>query len=258
MTYQNIPDYLQKDLQAWMPEGSFIDHMLAKTDTCIEKDMRVLILTMTKKSSEEITNFMLSKWYKTFYLHSEISTTDRRQIIQKLKTGEIDVLVGINLLREWIDLPEVGFIAILDADKEWFLRSTTALVQNIGRAARNPESEVALYADKFTWSMLQSLRETYRRRGIQEAHNTTNNIEPKRAISNAKSLDVVKDDTDLSKSQTFQLQNRWKVKRLKRATKKEKKIISDDLKKQLDLAIAEWRFEEAAVIRDQLKELEDS
>jgi excinuclease ABC subunit B len=201
---------------------------------------------------------MLSKGYKTFYLHSEISTTDRWKIIQKLKSWEIDVLVGINLLREGIDLPEVWFIAILDADKEWFLRSTTALVQNIGRAARNPLSEVALYADKFTGSILKSLRETYRRRWIQDKHNKKNNITPVRAISNAKSLDVVRDDTDLSKSQTFQLQNRWKVKRLKRATKKEKKIISDDLKKQLDLAIAEWRFEEAAVIRDQLKELEDS
>jgi excinuclease ABC subunit B len=90
-----------------MPQGSFIDHLLAKADNCIAKDMRVLILTMTKKSSEEITNFMLSKGYKTFYLHSEIATTDRWDIIQKLKSGEIDVLVGINLLREGIDLPEV-------------------------------------------------------------------------------------------------------------------------------------------------------
>lgn len=258
MTYQNLPDYLQKDLQKWMPQGSFIDHLLAKADNCIAKDMRVLILTMTKKSSEEITNFMLSKGYKTFYLHSEIATTDRWDIIQKLKSGEIDVLVGINLLREGIDLPEVWFIGILDADKEWFLRSTTALVQNIWRAARNPDSEVALYADKFTWSILKSLWETYRRRWIQDLHNQKNSIEPKIAISNAKSLDVVRDDKDLSASQTFQLQNRWKVKRLKRATKKEKQIIAQDLKKQLDLAIAEWRFEEAAVIRDQLKELDES
>ena len=258
MTYQNLPDYLQKDLQVWMPQWSFIDHLLAKADACIQKDMRVLILTLTKKSSEEITNFMLSKWYKTFYLHSEIATTDRWEIIQRLKTGEIDVLVWINLLREWIDLPEVGFIAILDADKEWFLRSTTSLIQNIWRAARNPDSEVALYADKFTGSILKSLWETYRRRGVQEAHNEQNNIEPSRAISNAKSLEVVRDDKDLSASQTFQLQNRWKVKRLKRATKKEKQIIMQDLKQQLDLAIAEWRFEEAAVIRDQIKELEDS
>lgn len=258
MTHKNLPDYLQKNLQEWMPEGSFIDHLLAKADICIAKDMRVLILTMTKKSSEEITNFMLSKGYKTFYLHSEIATTDRRDIIQRLKTWEIDVLVWINLLREGIDLPEVWFIGILDADKEWFLRSTTALIQNIWRAARNPLSEVALYADKFTWSILKSLWETYRRRGVQHLHNQENNIEPTRAISNAKNLDVVRDGKDLSESQTFQLQNRWKVKRLKRATKKEKKIIMDDLKKQLDLAIAERRFEEAAVIRDQLKELNES
>lgn len=252
----NLKDFLQKDINQHIEAGSFIDHMITKIDACIKQDMRVLILTLTKKSSEEITNFMLARGYKTFYLHSEIQTIDRREIIQKLKRGDIDVLVGVNLLREGIDLPEVGFIAILDADKEGFLRSTTALVQNIGRAARNPNSEVALYADKFTASMIKALRETYRRRSIQEAYNTQHGITPQQAMSNVKSLDVVKTDEDLTKSQQFSLMTRGKVKRLKRMTKKEKAMIADDLRKQLELAIKERRFEDAATLRDQLKELE--
>ncbi len=157
-------------------------------------------------------------------------------------------------MREGIDLPEVGFIAILDADKEGFLRSTTALVQNIGRAARNPNSEVALYADYMTESMLKSLRETYRRRNIQIAHNTKHGITPSVAISNSKDLETVRTDADLV-PQDFHLFTKGKVKKLKRMTKKEKDMIAADLKKQLDTAIAERRFEDAAVIRDQLKEL---
>jgi len=232
--------------------------MIVKIDNAISKDQRVLILTLTKRSSEEITNFMISKWYKTFYLHSEIDTMDRWEIIQKLKRWDIDVLVWVNLLREWIDLPEVWFIAILDADKEWFLRSTTALVQNIWRAARNPDSEVALYADKFTWSIISSLRETYRRRGIQEEANKLSWMTPTKAISNVKSLNVVKTDENLWNQQEFQLLTRWKVKRLKRMTKKEKAMISSDLKKQLEQAISERRFEDAALLRDQLKEIEEA
>ncbi len=253
-TYPNLTDFLQhqeQEIQQDVPP--FIDHMLGKVDATIAAGHRVLVLALTKRSCEEVTNFMLAKGYKTYYLHSEIDTMDRWEIIKKLKTGEIDVLVGVNLLREGIDLPEVGFIAILDADKEGFLRSTPALIQNIGRAARNPMSEVALYADEFTPSMVKALRETYRRRGIQQEHNRVHDITPQQAISNVKSLDVVKSDEDIS--QSFQLMTRGKVKRLKRMTKKEKEIVATNLKKQLDEAIAAWKFEEAAVLRDQLKEL---
>jgi excinuclease ABC subunit B len=255
---KNLQDFLQLDPSA-LPDQVpwFMEHMLQKMDDTIANWMRVLLLAITKRSSEEITNFLLSHGYKAYYLHSEVDTIDRWDIIQKLKKGEIDILVWVNLLREGIDLPEVWFIAVLDADKEWFLRSTTALVQNIWRAARNPDSEVVLYADKFTWSMMRSLHETYRRRHIQHQHNLKNNITPTRAESNVKDLDVVRTDEELAKMKEYQLIKKWKVKRLKRMTKKEKEIIAADLRWQLEDAIKERRFEEAAVIRDQLKELEE-
>ena len=156
-------------------------------------------------------------------------------------------------MREGIDLPEVTLIGVLDADKEWFLRSTTSLIQIIGRAARNPNSEVILYADAFTESMLKSLWETYRRRDIQQRFNQKNWITPHIALSNVKELETVK--TDLSLDQDFWSLTRGKVKKLKRATKAEKEIILKDLKIQLDEAIKSREFEKAAQIRDQIKEI---
>lgn len=254
----NLQDFLQLDPKKAPAQGvGFMEHMMAKVDSTIARWDRVLLLAITKRSSEEITNFLLSNGYKAYYLHSEVETIDRWEIIQKLKTGEIDILVWVNLLREGIDLPQVWFIAILDADKEGFLRSTTALVQNIGRAARNPDAEVVLYADRFTRSMVRAMYETYRRRGIQEAHNIEHNITPRKAESNVKDLWVVKSDEDLEKMKEFQMIRKGKVKKLKRMTKKEKALIAWDLRKQLDAAIAQWRFEDAATIRDQLKELDE-
>ena len=257
--YSNLQDFLQFD-PAQLPWTVpwFMEHMLGKIDETIAKDMRVLIISLTKRSSEEVSQFLLSNGYKAYYLHSEVDTIDRWEIIKKLKTWEIDILVWVNLLREGIDLPEVGFMAILDADKEGFLRSTTALVQNIGRAARNPDSEVVLYADKMTKSMTKALYETYRRRHIQHQHNLKNNITPTKAVSNVKELESVKTDEELAKMKEFQMIRSWKVKKLKRMTKKEKAMIAGDLRDQLEEAIKEWRFEEAAVIRDQLKELDES
>ena len=241
MAHSNLKDFLQKKDEKVLP---FIDHLLKKLDEHIAKGGRVLLLTLTKKSSEEITNYLVSKWYKAYYLHSEIATMERWEIIKKLKTGEIDIIVWVNLLREWIDLPE------------WFLRSTTSLIQIIGRASRNPDSEVVLYADQFTESMVKALRETYRRREIQDKFNKEHWITPKKATSNAKWLETVRTDMDLN--QQFQAMAKWKVqdKKLKKMTKKEKDMIAKDLKAQMDLAIKEWRFEDAAVIRDQIKELE--
>ncbi len=250
--YPNLNDFMQgKDFSGTKP--AFLDHMLKKLDEHIAKKGKVLLLTLTKKSSEEVTNFLISKWYKAFYLHSEIATMDRREIIKKLRTGVIDIIVWVNLLREGIDLPEVTLLAILDADKEWFLRSTTSLIQIIWRASRNPHSEVILYSDNFTESMVKALWETYRRRGVQDKYNKKHNITPQKAESNIKWLDVVKTDEVLV--QGFDKLTRGKTKRLKRMTKAEQAIILKDLKSQLDDAIAKWKFEDAAVIRDQIKEI---
>ena len=253
--YPNLHTYLQ-----WSPaelKGTkalpFLDHLFSKIDHHISEDGKILLLTLTKKSSEEITNFLLSKWYKAYYLHSEIGTIERWEIINKLRTWRIDILVWINLLREGIDIPEVSLIALLDADKEGFLRSQTSLIQIIGRAARNPKGEVVMYGDYFTESMVLSLWETYRRRNKQQAFNMVHGIEPKVAKSNVKKLEDVKDDADKSQDFAFLRQN--DTKKLKRMTKKEKDMISKDLKRQLDDAIATWDFETAAVIRDQIKEL---
>ncbi len=250
--YDNLKDFMQWTDFSWK-NPAFLEHLLKKLDEHISKQWKVLLLTLTKKSSEEVTNFLVSKWYKAFYLHSEIATMDRREIINKLRTGVIDIIVWVNLLREGIDLPEVTLLAILDADKEWFLRSTTSLIQIIGRASRNPNSEVVLYSDNFTESMIKALWETYRRRNIQESFNKKHHITPEKAESNVKGLNVVKTDEVLS--QGFDKLTRGKTKRLKRMTKAEKEIILKDLKKQLDDAIAAWKFEEAAVIRDQIKEI---
>lgn len=253
--HSNLADFLWVSKTVTAQEyPPFIDHLFEKVDYHKEQWWRILILTLTKRSAEEISSFFVSKGYKTYYLHSEIDTIDRREIINKLKSWEIDILVWINLLREWIDLPEVSFIAILDADKEGFLRSTTSLIQIIGRAARNPHSEVVLYAETFTRSIVKSLRETYRRRWVQQSFNLKNNITPEKAISNIKNLQSVKSDKELEPQEMFA--TRKKSKKLKRMTKKEKTMILTDLRKQLDEAIANWEFEQAATIRDNIKELE--
>ena len=255
-TYQNMKDFLQQDVAnlPW-PWEAFLPHLLEKMNQHITNRWKILLLTLTKKSSEEICNFLLSKWYRAYYLHSEINTMDRREIINKLRSGEIDILVGINLLREWIDLPEVTLIAILDADKEWFLRSTTSLVQIIWRAARNTKSEVVLYGDGITESMIKALWETYRRRMLQINHNIAHNITPTIAKSNVKNLTVVKTDEVLK--QDFNLVTRWKTKRLKKLTLREKELMKKTLKKQMDEAIKSREFEKAAFLRDQLKEIEE-
>ena len=252
--YPNLNSYFQLQQVPSQTVPPFLEHLFGKIDYHISKQGKILILTLTKKSAEEISQFFVSKGYKTYYLHSEIGTIDRWEIIKKLRTGEIDILVWINLLREWIDLPEVSLIAILDADKEGFLRSTTSLIQIIWRAARNPDSEVILYADTMTESLTKSLRETYRRRHVQQKYNTKHHINPKKAISNVKGLEVVKTDEVLE--QNFDLITRGKNKRLKRLTKAEKTLIATDLKRQLDEAIKAREFEKAAVLRDQLKELD--
>ncbi len=234
------------------PVGNFLDHMLMKIDEQIAKGWKTLIISLTKKSAEEVSNLLVSKWYKAFYLHSEIDTLQRYEIIKYLRTGKIDILVWVNLLREGIDLPEVTFIGILDADSEGFLRSEVSLIQLIGRAARNPEAQVALYADRFTKSMIRALNVTYRRRELQDKHNKKNGITPTIAYSNIKNLEAAKSD-----DAAIIYQDKSKKKRIKRMTKKEKEMILAQLDEQLKLAVKNWEFETAAQLRDQIKEISD-
>lgn len=255
MSFPNLDQYLQLTKLPTQQQPAFLEHLFDKIDQHKGDGGRILLITLTKKSAEEVTNFLISKGYRAFYLHSEIDTFERWEIIKKLKNGTIDILVWVNLLREGIDLPEVSLIGILDADQEGFLRSTTALVQIIGRAARHTAGEVVLYADRMTEAMTMALWETYRRRGIQEQSNEERGVTPTTAISLTKDLWAVKTDEELT--QDFASLTRGKQKRLGRMTKKEKAIIMKDLKAQLDACIEAREFEKAATIRDQIKEIEE-
>ena len=248
-----MKDNLEKIL-LWKKKNvwTFFDHIIYKLNEHIKKNWKSLIITTTKRSAEELSNLLLERWYKAYFLHSEIDTLERFEIIKKLRSWALDVVVWVNLLREWIDIPELTFIWILDADNEWFLRSTTALVQIIWRAARNPNSEVALYADKITNSMHAAIMETYRRRLIQDKYNKEHNIKPELAKSNIKNLESAKDEG----FDIIYQQKKQNKKKLKRMTKKEKEIIFANLQVQLKQAVKNWEFEKAAELRDQIKELD--
>mgnify|MGYP000333744788 FL=1 len=161
------------------PLAGQIDDLLAEIKLRLPKNERVLVTTLTKKMAENLTDYLKETGITVRYLHSDIATIERAEIIHDLRAGEFDVLVGINLLREGLDMPEVSLIAILDADKEGFLRSDTSLIQIIGRAARNANGHVIMYADRITDSMRRAIDETERRREIQKAYNEKNNIVPK-------------------------------------------------------------------------------
>jgi len=160
------------------PTKGQIDDLVAQINDRVEKDARVLVTTLTKKMSEDLTDYLLELGIRVRYLHSEIDTLERIEILRSLRLGEFDVLVGINLLREGLDLPEVSLVAILDADKEGFLRSQTALIQTIGRAARNVDGQVIMYADQMTDSMRRAISETTRRRKKQLEYNAAHGIDP--------------------------------------------------------------------------------
>jgi len=161
------------------PVGIQVDDLMKEARAVAAKDMRVLVTTLTKKMAEHLSEYLKENGLKVAYLHSDVETLDRIEIISQLRAGEFDILVGVNLLREGLDIPECGLVAIFDADKEGFLRSETSLIQTIGRAARNAEGRVILYADKMTKSMQKALDETERRRAIQQAHNEKHGITPK-------------------------------------------------------------------------------
>ena len=219
----------------------------------IEKGERSLILTLTKKMAEDLTDYLLGLNLKVKYIHSEIDTFERVEILKALRVGEIDVLIGINLLREGIDLPEVSFIALLDADKIGFLRSTTSLIQIIGRAARNAEGKVVMYADRMSDAMKEAIDETRRRRSIQEAWNAEHGITPK-TIKKAVADILEHQEQDAKETAAIQLETLKKSANLMVA--KERRKLVEALKKEMSDCAERLEYEQAAAIRDQIIDIE--
>ena len=221
----------------------------------IEKGERSLILTLTKKMAEDLTDYLLGLDMKVKYIHSEIDTFERVEILKALRTGEIDVLIGINLLREGIDLPEVSFIAILDADKIGFLRSTTSLIQIIGRAARNENGTVVMYADVMTPAIKEAVGETKRRREIQQKWNEEHGVTP-HTVSKAVQDILVRQQQDAEENAEVELGFLKKSANLFDA--KQRKKLIDALKKEMSDCADRLEYEQAAAIRDQIREIEET
>lgn len=219
----------------------------------IKKHERSLVLTLTKKMAEDLTDYLTGLNLKVKYIHSEIDTFERVEILKSLRSGETDVLIGINLLREGIDLPEVSFIAILDADKIGFLRSTTSLIQIIGRAARNAQGTVVMYADRMSDAMKEAIEETSRRRKIQEEYNKEHGITPK-TITKAVEDILVHEKTDAEENAKTELEILKKTSNL--FVPAQRKKLIEALKKQMSEYADHLDYEQAAVIRDQILEIE--
>ena len=223
-----------------------IDDLLSEINKVAAQNERVLVTTLTKRMAEDLTEYLKQAGIKVRYLHSDIATIERAEIIDALRAGKFDVLVGINLLREGLDLPEVSLIAILDADKEGFLRSDTAMIQTIGRAARNAHGRVIMYADRITDSMQRAIDETNRRREKQEAYNKEHNIIPKTVYKEQRQLiklTRVADDEETSS---------YGTKKLKQKSVKELNAMAKELEKRMQEAAKVLDFEAAAELRDQL------
>lgn len=227
--------------------SSQVDDLMNECKKCIEKSHRVLVTTLTKKMAEDLTEYLEEANLKVRYLHSDIDTLERIEIIRELRIGKFDVLIGINLLREGLDIPECGLVAILDADKEGFLRSKTSLIQTIGRAARNVDSKVILYADKKTKSIIEAIDETNRRRGKQIAYNKKNGITPQ---------SIKKDINNILKS-VYEKDN-YTVKIGNQGYETEKKNLKSyvaKLEKEMLNHASDLEFEEAVKIRDKIKKV---
>lgn len=226
------------------PTEDQMDDLVSEINIRIERGERVLVTTLTKKMAEDLTAYLEGFDIKVRYMHHDVDTIERMEIIRDLRLGAFDVLVGINLLREGLDIPEVSLVAILDADKEGFLRSETSLVQTIGRAARNEHGEVIMYADCVTPSMERAITETLRRRKIQQAYNEAHGITPK-TIKKA-----VRDVIEIS-SKDITGENNVKL------TKRERMVMIDKLTREMKEAAKLFEFEHAAFLRDKIKELSD-
>lgn len=241
---------LDPEIEVRPLEGQ-IDDLLAEIKVRIERNERVLVTTLTKKMAENLTDYFTEVGVKVRYLHSDIATIERAEIIHDLRAGEFDVLVGINLLREGLDMPEVSLIAILDADKEGFLRSDTSLIQIIGRAARNARGHVIMYADRITDSMKRAIDETARRREIQDGYNKVHGITPKTIVKPIKPL--------IETTLVAESGGKYEVKKgKKKLTKKDKENLIKTLTREMQQASRALEFERAAELRDMILELDGS
>ncbi len=229
------------------PTEGQIDDLLSEINKRTEKNERVLVTTLTKKMAEDLTNYYDNIGIRVRYLHHDIDTIERMEIIKDLRNGEFDVLVGINLLREGLDIPEVSLIAILDADKEGFLRSETSLIQTIGRAARNSEGKVIMYADSITGSMERAIMETERRRTLQLAYNKEHGITPKTIIKE------VRDVLEITSRKN--IETKTKTKKL---SVKEREELINKLTEEMKTAAKMLEFEHAAYLRDKIRELKEN
>ena len=228
-----------------------IENAKEEIDNAINNGYRVLITTLTKKMSEALSDYLLESGYKTRYLHSDIDTLERIEILRDLRKGEFDILVGINLLREGLDLPEVGLVIIFDADKEGFLRSETSLIQTIGRAARNKDGYVIMYADRVTDSMSRAINETNRRRVLQEKYNKKNGITPKTISKEISDILQLVEKVRPSKEK-----KEYKTSLdIKNASREELLQLSKELEEEMNAAADLLEFEIAARLRDELREL---
>ena len=244
------------------PTKGQIDDLVAEINLRAERDQRVLVTTLTKKMSEDLTDYLLELGIRVRYLHSEVDTLERVEILRALRLGEFDVLIGINLLREGLDLPEVSFVAILDADKEGFLRSSTALIQTMGRAARNIDGQVVMYADQVTDSMRFAISETNRRRKRQLEYNEEHGIDPvtiRKKVTDILEMVRLRDGDEPS---TGSGRGRGRSRRssalfadLKGVPPDELGRLIQSLQEEMHEAAKELRFEEAARLRDEVNEL---
>ena len=226
-----------------------VDDLMGEIKLRASRNERVLVTTLTKKMAEDLTEYFENNGIKVRYIHFNVDTIERMEIIRDLRLGKFDVLVGINLLREGLDIPEVSLVAILDADKEGFLRAETSLIQTIGRAARNAEGKVIMYADKITGSMERAIKETNRRREIQSKYNAENGIVPKTIVKSVRDLiDISMDDTAKSR----------KKKNGAKLTNKEKDELIEKLTKEMREAARHLEFEKAAFLRDKISEIRNS
>ena len=227
------------------PTDGQLDDLVSEINIRTEKKQRTLVTTLTKKMAEDLTTYLETMGIKVRYMHHDIDTVERMEIVRDLRLGEFDVLVGINLLREGLDIPEVSLVAVLDADKEGFLRSTRSLIQITGRAARNSDGMVIMYADSVTESMQVAIEETQRRREIQQKYNEEHNIVPKTIVKKVSEILEISTHDDSE------------FKRAKKLSKAQKQQLIESLTKEMKAAAKLLEFEHAAYLRDKINKLRE-